>query len=245
MFSVFCCGAVSPLRGDAAFGLLPGCASGRAVTFLCFPQGKSPKEGGPTSPVGPGLTALRCSVEPGSPQTRPRTGSNMWTSLSGSPCAARRLGWGPSARVVRCANLPSPSPRPSPASGRGRGRNLGDAQRAGGSSPVCRAEAGLASAETEKKLFELRWPQAKRASSFFPAGASPASVQPAAKRRARQSGLLCAHLTSLREVSAPAFGTLPTFFGEAKKVGAPPGAHPGNRPKAASARRGDTARRSR
>jgi hypothetical protein len=42
--------------------------------------------------------------------------------------------------------------------------------------PVCRAGAGDSAAEKEEKLFEHRWPQAKRASSFLPADEASASV---------------------------------------------------------------------
>jgi len=50
-----------------------GCAPDRAVPFLCFAKEKEPKERRPPSPVGPGPTALRCSVFAGRAEltTRP------------------------------------------------------------------------------------------------------------------------------------------------------------------------------
>jgi hypothetical protein len=94
-------------RRDAA----SGCAPDRAVTFSCLPKRKSPKRRAPSSPVGLGPTALRCSVFAARAElaTRPAGAALRQlreVSLRGAlarpaakPCAARRLRRGP--RAIR------------------------------------------------------------------------------------------------------------------------------------------------
>ena len=154
----------SPLWCDAAFGLMPGCAPGRAVTFFCFAKRKSPKKRRPHLAGRPraDCSALLGQDGKSTNSTRVRA-SNMWTSVSVVSCASRRLRRGPK-HVARCASLP-----------------YGRCEASRSVSPVCRAGAGVAAAGKRKKLSELRWPQAKRASSFFSADGTPDSVQPAGR----------------------------------------------------------------
>jgi hypothetical protein len=86
-----------------------GCAPDRAVTFSCLPKRKSPKRRAPSSPVGLGPTALRCSVFAARAElaTRPAAAAlrqlrevRLRGALSrpaAKPCAARRLRRGPRA----------------------------------------------------------------------------------------------------------------------------------------------------
>src|SRR4051794_21743329 len=84
-----------------------GCAPDRAVPFLCLPKEKEPKEKAPCSPVGPGPTALRCSVLGVGAETRfvacghcaqtsaPSQLTKRAARATPKPCAARRLTKGP------------------------------------------------------------------------------------------------------------------------------------------------------
>ena len=86
-----------------------GCAPDRAVPFLCFAKEKEPKERRPSSPVGLGPTALRCSVFAARAELATRPAAAALRQLrevrlggalarpAAKPCAARRLRRGPRA----------------------------------------------------------------------------------------------------------------------------------------------------
>jgi len=95
-----CC--FSSLREAAS-----GCAPDRAVTFSCLPKRKSPKRRAPSSPVGLGPTALRCSCFAARAELATRPAGAALRQLrevrsrgtlsrpAAKPCAARRLRRGP------------------------------------------------------------------------------------------------------------------------------------------------------
>ena len=106
-----CC--FSSLREAAS-----GCAPDRAVTFSCLPKRKSPKRRAPSSPVGLGPTALRCSCFAARAELATRPAGAALRQLrevrsrgtlsrpAAKPCAARRLRRGPRAIRSLLRNFP-------------------------------------------------------------------------------------------------------------------------------------------
>jgi hypothetical protein len=247
----------SPLRGDAAWRPLPGCAPGGAVTFFCFAKRKSPKKRRPHFAGRPRADFSALLGSAGKPTNSPRVrDSNMWASFSVRPCAARRLRRGPQ-RVASFAGIPSTSRSSSVCL---LGRPVEHSISAPITNPVrtevskCHANPSIPQGERNRGAHgsQDRMP-AQRATN-----SGPRLSRRAAQRRPEKEGHMSESRTRGEFVGFPAdassaeksalgqpaqWGRL--FFREfllakQKKVTAPPGAHPGTGRKAASPQRGET-----
>jgi hypothetical protein len=206
-----------------------GCAPDRAVPFLCFAKEKEPKERRPSSPVGLGPTALRCSVFAARAELATRPAAAALRQLrevrlggalarpAAKPCAARRLRRGPKSNTVVASQLSLSTPRF--ASARAERRDISPTRSEVGwclsppsdelsSTGLCGARGSAHPRLTSRRLFE-RSERSER-SEFGAAAKTEQRKAALAQRGPRRLGsLLC--LLSCRY----------------KKGGRPPGRTPG------------------